>query len=234
MGGPVWSLELKENVHFDILQLLQIHSGLDETWNDNLSDSWQFASWVMCLIWSFFWIGRLYLSCVWQYSLVKSEHQKDKVLMRLREWTMCPKNMKHTRFNSEHHNLQGLCNHLKRKIIFNLASYSFLHLISNSDETWNENVCDSLQFANGMRPFATLIRWSELFAELELPTVGPIVFILWGAICSRIAWIDAAAAPSLLEYYSSKYKESASKQGYKTLPNVLFTCCSVGITNRFP
>ena len=32
--------------------------------------------------------------------------------------------------------------------------------------------------------------------------------------------LNAAAAPSLLEYYSSRYKESASKQGYKTLPNV--------------
>jgi hypothetical protein len=73
----------------------------------------------MCLIWLFFFLNwKLVFELYMARCLVKNEHQKDKVLMRLREWTMCPKNMDNARFNSEHHNLQGLSNYLKRKIFF--------------------------------------------------------------------------------------------------------------------
>ena len=39
LGWPMWLFEVKENLHFDLLQLLHLNSDYDKTWNKNLRDS---------------------------------------------------------------------------------------------------------------------------------------------------------------------------------------------------
>ena len=46
------------------------------------------------------------------------------------DWAMCSKYRDHSRFNSECHNREGLCDHLKRIGIYTLTPFNFC--ISNS------------------------------------------------------------------------------------------------------
>ena len=69
--------------------------------------------------------------------VVKNELRKDLLQW---DWTMCPESRHHSKFNSEHCNWEGLCDHFQRKNIFTLISYNFCtstsHLRLEMTSSW--------------------------------------------------------------------------------------------------